>query len=61
MDPIKGGIDSLAMAISLQGDLLMTLIDKSLPTLIGLAGEAPRRARLPENALVCFASSRLTA
>lgn len=40
MDPVKRGIETLAMAVSLQGDLLMTLVDKSLPTLIGLAGEA---------------------
>ena len=40
MEPVKGGLDSLAMAVSLQGDLLVTLLDKSLPTMVGLAGEA---------------------
>ena len=41
MEPVKGGIDSIAMAVSLQGDLLITLLDKSLPTMVGLAGKAP--------------------
>ena len=44
MEPVKHGVDSLAMAVSLQGDLLMTLVDKSLPTLVGLAGEASQHA-----------------
>ena len=34
------------MAVSLQGDLLMTLVDKSLPTLIGLAGDTLPQAPL---------------
>ena len=40
MEPVKGGIDSIAMAVSLQSDLLIALLDKSLPTMVGLAGEA---------------------
>lgn len=39
LEPIREGVNALAAAVSLQGDLLMTLIDKSLPTACGLAGE----------------------
>ena len=43
---MKEGVNSLATAVSLQGDLLMTLVDKSLPTLIGLAGDTLPQAPL---------------
>lgn len=39
-------MNSLATAVSLQGDLLMTVVDKSLPTLIGLAGDTLPQATL---------------
>ena len=39
LEPVRQSIDALAASISLQGDLLMTLIDKSLPTAFGLGGD----------------------
>ncbi len=38
MEPVKEAVNALAITLSLQGDVLMSLIDKSLPTATGLAG-----------------------
>ena len=39
LEPVKEAVSTLATSLSLQGDVLMTILDKSLPTASGLAGE----------------------
>lgn len=54
LDPVKEGVGALATGVSLQGDLLMGLLDKSLPTALGLAGArfcAPRMQHVHSRAL----------
>jgi hypothetical protein len=39
LEPVKEAVSALATSMSLQGDILMTILDKSLPTAAGLGGE----------------------
>lgn len=39
LEPVKEAVSALATSVSLQGDILMTILDKSLPTAAGLGGE----------------------
>ena len=39
LEGMRDGINQLGTAMSLQGDLLMQLIDKSVPTMLGLGGK----------------------
>lgn len=38
VEPVKEAVHALATNVNLQGDVLMTILDKSLPTASGLAG-----------------------
>ncbi len=40
LEPVKEAVNALAASASLQGDVLMAILDKSLPTASGLAGES---------------------
>ena len=40
LQPVKDGLGAMAAGVGLQGDLLVSLVDKSLPTALGLAGMA---------------------
>ena len=39
LEGVRDGVNHLGTAMNLQGDLLMQLGDKSIPTMLGLGGE----------------------
>ncbi len=42
---MKEAVNALATTVNLQGDVLMAILDKSLPTASGLAGEVAEPAK----------------